>query len=165
MHVPSDARTGPGVDREVSVHMTPSNILVPTDFSDCAEHALDYASALGAKLGATVHLMNALGAALPELSVALTDAMIRNLERVHQERLDQLADPRRSQVAIGSTIVKSGDARDAIIEAAQELDADLIVIGTHGRRGVSRLVLGSVAEDVMRRAPCPVLLVRMTKRR
>lgn len=61
----------------------------------------------------------------------------------------------------GPAIVETGEARDGILKAAKEVSADLIVIGSHGRRGVKRLVLGSVAEDIVRRAPCPVLVVRM----
>jgi nucleotide-binding universal stress UspA family protein len=57
-------------------------------------------------------------------------------------------------------MLRKGDARTAILAFAEELHPDLIVMGTHGRRGVSRLVLGSVAESVARTAPCPVLLVR-----
>src|SRR5258706_693973 len=144
--------------------MTPKNILVPTDFSPCAEHALDYACGLAAKLGATLHLVNALGASLPELDTALTDAAIQSLISGQQLELQRIADPLRPLVHIGKVIVKSGDARDAIVDAARELDIDLIVMGTHGRRGISRLVVGSVAGDVLRRAPCPVLVVRLLRR-
>jgi nucleotide-binding universal stress UspA family protein len=142
------------------MRMTPKNILVPLDFSPCSEQALDYACALGAKLGATVHIMNSLGAGLPELNVALTESMIDNLIRGHQTALQKVADPRRPLVNIGKVVVKSGDARDSILESAREVDADLIVMGTHGRRGLTRFVVGSVTEDVLRRAPCPVLAVR-----
>jgi nucleotide-binding universal stress UspA family protein len=140
--------------------MTPKNILVPLDFSACSEQALDYACALGAKLGATIHIVNALGAQLPELNVALTETMIHDLISGHETALQKLADPRRPLVHVGKVLVKSGDARDAILETARELDADLIVMGTHGRRGITRFVVGSVTEDVVRRAPCPVLAVR-----
>lgn len=140
--------------------MIPTNILVPIDFSPCAERALDYACELAAKLGAKVHVINALGTTLPELSVALTDQMLASLRHSNAAVLDKLVEPRRSLAAFGELRVVDDDPRDAILAAAAAVHADLIVIGTHGRRGVSRLVLGSVAEDVMRRAPCPVLAVR-----
>jgi nucleotide-binding universal stress UspA family protein len=140
--------------------MIPTNILVPIDFSPCAERALDYACALAAKLGAKVHIVNAIGSALPELSVALTDHMLASLRASNVAVLDKLLEPRRAIVTFGELRVVDDDPRDAILKAAEDTHADLIVIGTHGRRGLSRMVLGSVAEDVMRRAQCPVLAVR-----
>ena len=141
--------------------MIPTNILVPTDFSPCAERALDYACALAAKLGAKVHVINAIGAVLPELSVALTDQMLSSIRHNNTAALEKLLAGRRAQVAFGEVNVVDDDARDAILKAANAVHADLIVIGTHGRRGLSRMLLGSVAEDVLRRAPCPVLTVRL----
>jgi nucleotide-binding universal stress UspA family protein len=143
--------------------MTPKTILVPTDFSQCADRALDYACSLAEKLGATIHLVNALGAALPELSVALTDSMITTLRAGSMSQLEKLAKERASLAKFGKLTVEAGDARDAILKTAEACNADLIVIGSHGRRGVTRFVLGSVAEDVLRRATCPVLVVRMPK--
>lgn len=143
--------------------MTPKNILVPIDFSQASERALDYACALGSQLGAKIHLVNALGAALPELNATLSEAMFQSLRDGHQAALAKLADPRRALVEIGEVVVRDGDPRDIILDVAEKLGIDLIVIGTHGRRGISRMVLGSVAEDVSRRSPCPVLLVRMKK--
>jgi nucleotide-binding universal stress UspA family protein len=140
--------------------MIPTNILVPIDFSPCAERALDYACALAAKLGAKVHIVNAIGSALPELSVALTDHMLASLRANNVAVLDKLLEPRRAIATFGELRVVDDDPRDAILKAAEDTHADLIVIGTHGRRGLSRMVLGSVAEDVMRRAQCPVLAVR-----
>lgn len=144
--------------------MIPTNLLVPTDFSPCAERALDYACALAGRLGAKVHVVNAIGAALPELSIALTDHMIASLRHNNAAALDKLVEPRRAQTTFGEVSVVEGDARDAILNTAKAVHADLIVIGTHGRRGLSRAFLGSVAEDVLRRAPCPVLAVRMEDR-
>ena len=140
--------------------MIPTNILVPTDFSPCAEHALDYACALAAKLGAKVHVVNAISAAFPELSVSFTD-VIASLRQNNTAALEKLVGARRAQVVFGETRVIDGDARDVILSIAASVHADLIVIGTHGRRGLSRLLLGSVAEDIVRRAPCPVLAVRL----
>ena len=140
--------------------MLARTILVPIDFSSNAERALDYACELAATLGATVHLVHALGAALPELNVALSEQMLRSLTDGSKLALDQLADARRDKANIGKVLVVPGDARDAILATANELGVDLIVMGTHGRRGLSRMVVGSVAENVVRRAPCPVLTLR-----
>ncbi len=140
--------------------MTPQKILVPIDFSQGSEQALDYACALAKRLGSTVHLVHALDAALPELTVTLSADMLRSLREDNQAALDRLADARRSHVEIGLTLVKEGDPREIIHEAAEQLGIDLIVMGTHGRTGVSHLLMGSVAEKVVRLAPCPVLTFR-----
>jgi nucleotide-binding universal stress UspA family protein len=147
--------------------MLPKNILVPTDLSPGAEAALDYACELAAKLEATVHLLHviaipALG--VPELGVAITSTVIDQVIAENQTAIDALADARRNKTKIGEVILRTGDARDVIDQAATELHADLIVMGTHGRRGISRALLGSVAETVVRSAPCPVLTVRGAKR-
>jgi len=143
--------------------MTPKNILVPIDFSPFSERALDYACALADKLGASIHLVNAIGASLPELNVALTDSMIEKLRAGAIAQLEKLTRERAPFAKFGRVSVEPGDPRDAILKAATAVHADLIVIASHGRRGVSRLVLGSVAEDVTRRASCPVLVVRGPK--
>jgi nucleotide-binding universal stress UspA family protein len=140
--------------------MIPTNILVPIDFSPCSEHALDHACALAGKLGARIHVINAIGTTLPELSVALSDQMIASLRRNNAAALDKLIAPRRATADFGEVAVVDDDPRDAILTAARKLRVDLIVIGTHGRRGLSRMLLGSVAEDIVRRAPCPVLTIR-----
>jgi nucleotide-binding universal stress UspA family protein len=142
----------------------PTNILVPTDFSETADRALDYAIALAAKLGARIHVLHVIGIpalGVPELGVALTSTMIDSLVRDNQAALDRLVDKHRSQATFGETVLRTGDARDTILQAAGEVHADLIVIGTHGRRGISRALLGSVAEAIVRTAPCPVLTVRV----
>lgn len=140
--------------------MIPKTILVPIDFSACATHALDYACELAGKLGAKVQLVHAIPVTLPELGITLTQAMIEDLQRANVLALEDVAKPRRTNVELAPSIVKLGDPRDVILETAEAQHADLIVIGTHGRRGLSRLVLGSVAENVIRRATCPVLAVR-----
>ena len=143
--------------------MLPKTILVPTDLSEPAEEALDYACEIARNFGATVHLLNVIGIpalGVPELGVALTSTMIDSMIRDNQTALDKLADSKRSLATIGQVLLRTGDARDLINQTAKELHADLIVMGTHGRRGVSRALLGSIAENVVRTAPCPVLTVR-----
>lgn len=143
--------------------MLPKNILVPTDLSPHAEAAFDYACELAAKLDATVHLINVIGIpalGVPELGVAVTSTMIDSIIAENQQALDALTARHRGEVRLGQVLMKTGDARDMIDEAAREVDADLVIMGTHGRRGLSRALLGSVAESVVRTAPCPVLTVR-----
>lgn len=146
--------------------MLPKNILVPTDLSEGAEEALDYACELAAKLGATIHIVNVIGIpalGLPELGVALTTTVIDSLIADNQKALDELKARKCLQATIGQVLLRTGDARDVINQTALEVGADLIVMGTHGRRGVTRALLGSVAETVVRSAPCPVLTVRTHK--
>lgn len=143
--------------------MLPRNILVPTDLSEGAEEALDYACELARLFGATIHLVNVIGIpslGVPELGVALTSTVIDQIIRDNQAALDKLAEQKRCNTQLGEVLLRTGDAREVINQAAREVSADLIVMGTHGRRGVSRALLGSVTETVVRTAPCPVLTVR-----
>ena len=142
--------------------MLPKHILVPTDLSEGAEQALDYACELGRLLGSQIHLLNvisipALG--VPELGVALTASMIDELVVNNQDAIERLART-RCTANLGQVLVRTGDARDMINATAQELGIDLIVMGTHGRRGLERLAMGSDAELVLRASTVPVLLVR-----
>jgi universal stress protein A len=136
-------------------------ILVPTDFSECADHALGYAVALADKLGATLHLVNAISIpslGVPELGVAVASTMMENAVVANQAALDRLV-AAHGAVKITSEL-RTGDARDVIVDVARELGIELIVMGTHGRRGLKRALLGSIAEGVLRAAPCPVLTIR-----
>jgi nucleotide-binding universal stress UspA family protein len=143
--------------------LMPSNILVPIDFSPCSEQALDYALELGGKLGATVHLLNVIGIpalGVPELGVALTSAAIDGIVRDNQAALDKLVATKQGKAKLGEPQLRTGDARDVILQVAEELGANLIIMGTHGRRGLSRALLGSVAEMVVRTSRIPVLTLR-----
>jgi nucleotide-binding universal stress UspA family protein len=140
-------------------------ILVATDFSEAAEDALDYAVALAQRIGARICLLNAIGVpalGVPELGVALTSTVIDGIVKENQAALDRLVAARTS--ADIEVALRTGDARDVIVQTALEVGAELIVMGTHGRRGLSRALLGSVAESVLRHAHCPVLIIRHPKR-
>jgi nucleotide-binding universal stress UspA family protein len=144
--------------------MLPKHILVPTDLSEGAERALDYACELARTLGAEIHLLNVIGIpalGVPEMGLAMTTTMIDQLVVDNQTAIDNLAQARCASSRIGRVLVRTGDARDVINQTALELGADLIVMGTHGRRGLSRALLGSVTETVVRTAPCAVLTVRL----
>ncbi len=141
----------------------PTTILVPTDFSPQAEQALDYAIDLAAKLDATVHVLNVIGIpalGVPELGIALTSNVIDQIVQDNQAALDKLLAARRGKAKLGEALLRTGDARDEILHVAEEIKADLIIMATHGRRGVARALLGSVAEMVVRTSPVPVLTVR-----
>jgi nucleotide-binding universal stress UspA family protein len=142
--------------------MLPKNILVPTDLSVEAGRALDYACELARELHARVHLLNVVGLpaiGVPELGVAISATVMDSMLHDNHEALDKIADAHRGDVEIGEVLLKTGEARDVINATAKEIAADLIVIGTHGRTGLSRALLGSIAETVVRTAPCPVLTI------
>jgi len=139
----------------------PSKILVPTDFSPQADAALDYACTLASRLGATVHVLSVVGVPAfggPELSMSMTSALLEQMRQESHRGLEKLAESRPG--AIADQLVRTGDARDVIPRTAAEVGADLIVMGTHGRRGISRALLGSVTEYVVRTSDIPVLTVR-----
>ncbi len=147
----------------ISGYVLPKTILVPTDLSEGAEEALDYALALAAALGAQVHLLNVVGIpslGVPELGLAMASVTIDTVVVENQKAIDELAARKRTIAPIGQAILRTGDAKDTILQVAKELGADLIVMGTHGRRGLKRALLGSIAELVVRTAACPVLTVR-----
>ncbi len=140
-------------------------ILVPTDFSKYSTHALTYAAAFADKFGAEIHLLHVvqnLALLVPDMvnvvppivpsMEQMTGAVRDALERtVRENQLDQLAV--RKEVREGTPFYE-------IIQYAKELDIDLIVLATHGHSGLAHVLLGSVTEKVVRKAPCPVLTVR-----
>jgi universal stress protein A len=135
-------------------------ILVPIDFSDCSKKALAYAIPFARQFGAELNLLHVVEPypAVPEM--APFDA-----ETTEDGRLELEALRKELGNAVScSTLVRLGAPPTEITSAARDLDADLIVISTHGRKGLSRMFLGSTAEKVVRSAPCPVLIVRESER-
>ena len=132
-----------------------ARILVPTDFSAPSEAALAYGREIADRFDATLHLIHI--AENPFLRAAVVDR--RSLEEAPTRWLeDRLTDADRRHGAVA--IVEQGDEpASEILQYAKSANIDLIVMGTHGRTGLARVVLGSVAEAVVRAAPCPVLTV------
>jgi nucleotide-binding universal stress UspA family protein len=142
-------------------------ILVPTDFSAPAEEATRFAAALSRRLEAPltlVYVYEPVTYALPDSYVLFTAPQ---LDRMFAEFEGALAAARERALAAGATTVDtkvlSGFAAGEITALARRGGFDLIVMGTHGRTGLSHVVIGSVAERVVRTADCPVLTVRQTK--
>jgi nucleotide-binding universal stress UspA family protein len=143
----------------------PRTILVATDFSEQADLALAEAAELAARLDATLHLLHVVtipATVAPEVAF-IQPSVMHSVTGAAQNALDERAGRYRDRVSVGPTRIDVGDARDVIDRVAEELGADLIVMGTHGRRGVRRFLLGSIAESVVRSAPCPVLTIRPRK--
>lgn len=141
-------------------------ILVPVDFSSCSKLALQSALRLAEHFDSSVEVMYAysLPALVPSHVAPITGGMSESIAteeaRDARDRLQLLL---RSQGARGkraSPRTVNGPAADSIIRRAHDLAPDLIVMGTHGRSGLSRMVLGSVASNVLRRSPCAVMTVR-----
>ena len=143
-------------------------ILVPTDFSPTSEIAFHYAVDLAAREGAAIHLLHVLGdlaltAGYADALAIELPALQENLIADAQKRLEETVVRAATGVMI-TTQVLVGQAAPVIAGAASDRGTDLIVMGTHGRSGIAHMVLGSVAERVVRTAQCPVLTVRDTAR-
>lgn len=139
-----------------------NHILIPIDFSESANGAAEYGCELAAKLGALVTLLNVFQAeviATPDAVFAPTEEERTALRHAAQTHLESTAlKLHRSGLEIRCAVTE-GHPGDMIRAYADKEHVDLIVMGTHGRRGFSHLLLGSVAEYLVRMAPCPVLTV------
>ena len=142
-------------------------ILHPTDFSDCAQQAEASAVDLVGKLGGEIVLLQVLvetplyGEGI--LSKPKVQAFYDAQRKWTEEALEARATSLRQRGTKASSRVKVGVPFEEIVKIAGEERVDMIVMGTHGRSGLDRLLLGSVAERVIRLAPCPVLTVRQAK--
>jgi nucleotide-binding universal stress UspA family protein len=142
-------------------------ILHPTDFSECAAEAQAVTVDLARKLEAELVLVQVLVEA-PLYSEGFISR--RQVQTVYdaqrkwtEEKLEARAEQLRQSGIKTSWRVQAGAPHEEIVRTAEEEHADMIVMGTHGRSGLNRMVLGSVAERVIRLGPCPVLTVRQSK--
>ena len=141
---------------------TPRTILVPIDFGDASLAALDYIVDLVEGTEASIYVVNTFEipiVGLPDGVVAATAELTSRIVNAAQKALDDIVDRYEGRKVVLTPLLKQGDAREVIIALAKELGADLICIGTHGRRGIARALIGSVAESVVRTSPVPVLTV------
>lgn len=140
-------------------------ILVPTDFSEYSQQAMTYACAFAEQFDADLHVLHVLQdlvAVVPEPGVVFPPPgdYMGELKASAERALVEIPDPAWAE---GRTIVRGtrqGPPFLEIIRYAKENDIDMIVLGTHGRGGLAHVLLGSVAEKIVRKAPCPVLTVR-----
>jgi universal stress protein A len=139
-------------------------IIVPIDFSDISQRAAQYAESLARALHASLCLVHVQPpAGLTPHGVARAADPPDAREHCYQaarRRLDDLARRLRSGTLQVATEVRSGATAENITQAAVHYGADLVVMGTHGRTGVAHFLVGSMAERVIRTAPCPVLVLR-----
>jgi nucleotide-binding universal stress UspA family protein len=143
-------------------------ILVPTDLSPCSSRALAEAQEFASVFGASIDLLYVWSMpALVAPESVITGVGINEqplLEWIRHSASEQLAkfetEARNSGIAVRSSLCESGDPATTIVARAADGKYDLLVLGTHGRTGLSHVIMGSVTEKVVRRSPCPVLTVR-----
>jgi nucleotide-binding universal stress UspA family protein len=147
-------------------YMHLKTIVVPYDFSQYAEYAFTWAFGLAETCRANIVLVHAVPL-LAHLSypfgVTLSDVprLDAELEAEAKQRLEEVAGQRRTAGVRVAVCILRGNPTSEICQAATQEHADLIVMGSHGRTGLAHVLLGSVAENVVRLAPCPVLVVRL----
>lgn len=144
-------------------------ICVPTDFSEPSSNAVRYGATLAERFGAELHLLHIIEDPIamgPEPGVAIlpTEELYVSLERGASEKLDGLNISDWAPHASVVRTVRHGSPHREIGEYAKKNAVDLLVLGTHGRTGLYHLLVGSVAEKVVRTAPCPVLTVHEAER-
>ena len=137
-------------------------LLVPIDFSDCSKKALQYAIPLAREYGSEILLLHVvpINYASSEFTSAGYTSIESGMREVGEEKLSQLISSELRETVTIESAVHIGMPAPEIIETARKLPADLIIISTHGHTGLKHVLLGSVAEHVVRQAPCPVLVVR-----
>ncbi len=145
-------------------------ILCPIDFSENSLEALRYAAHTALKENATVYLIHIVDSRVYDYGGPIYEPVMPAMKPViDQASKDQLRDkllekvPKEIEGRV-ETVVSFGVPFVEIIKAARDYDIDLIIMGTHGRSGISHMLIGSVAEKVVRKAPCPVLTVRSSVR-
>lgn len=139
-------------------------ILFPTDFSACSKHALTYALYFATERGAKLYILHV----IPKLNMPVgtgglsypVSKIYDDMEREAKKQIHRLVPKRFLEKIKVENIIMRGSPFLEIIKAARKYDIDLITIATHGRKGLSHVLLGSTAEKVVRTAPCPVLCVK-----
>ena len=147
--------------------MNVKKILFPTDFSEGSDNALPYAADMARHYGAKLYLLHviqdiaeAMGWYVPHVSL---DELYRDIEGNAAKEIARYGVEEFRGLKDIERIVVKGTPYHEILKFAGEKKADLIVIGTHGRKGLDRVIFGSTAEKVVRDAPCPVLSVRLPR--
>lgn len=141
-------------------------IVLPTDFSGCANYALPYAASIARATGATIICVHVVEPVVPAVGyTGLAEPMpiadiSDQLEDSAERQLPKLAECEECEGLKIEEVIVHGDAAAEIVRVAEEHEADLVVISSHGRTGLGRIIFGSTAEAVVRHATCPVLVVK-----
>ena len=145
------------------------NILVATDFGEASDAALSYGRDLARNYFATLHVVhiaeNVLARYAGDGTLALLPQLQSDVDEAASKRMAELVtDEDRTMLHAKPVVLAALGIAEAIVEYAETHSIDIIVMGTHGRRALAHLLMGSVAERVVRTAPCPVLTVRHPER-
>jgi nucleotide-binding universal stress UspA family protein len=133
------------------------HIVVATDFGECSERALDLALEIASKFESQLTLVHSWEAPSYAGGLYVAVDIVTPIEQAAVAQLDRATEELRLRMPSAKSMIRSGPAWEEVLAAATALHADLIVLGTHGRRGLNRALLGSVAEKVVRMATIPVL--------
>ena len=137
-------------------------ILVPIDFTETSDRALDYAVDLAKQLGASIIVMHAYELPIygfPDGALVASVDVATRISQASQEGLNAALEKRKGSGVDLRAILRDGPPAEEIATVAREQSVDLVVLGTHGRRGLRRAIMGSVAEEVIRECACPVLTI------
>ena len=143
-----------------------TSILLPTDFSDCANYALSYATSLARQFGARIICVHVVEPVVPTVGyTGITEPLpiadiSDQLEDSATRELPKIAECEECSGLDVEEVIAHGDAAAEIVRVAKEREVDLIVLSSHGRTGLGRILFGSTAEAVVRHASCPVLVVK-----
>jgi universal stress protein A len=136
-------------------------ILCPVDFSDASRKAVRYAQEFASNLGASVYLLNVVEPRPMAVDVSLNYVPFEaDLEKAAKDDLEVILEEFRRAGLRAEGGVQIGNPADVILDNVNALNVNLIIMGSHGKKGLSRLIMGSVAETVVRKAHCPVLIVK-----
>jgi nucleotide-binding universal stress UspA family protein len=141
-------------------------ILLPTDFSECANYALTYTTQLARSSSASIICVHVVEPVMPTVGyTGMTEPLpiadiSEQLENSAERELPKIAGCEECAGLEIEEVIAHGDAATEIVRVARERKVDLIVISSHGRTGLGRILFGSTAESVVRHAPCPVLVVK-----
>jgi nucleotide-binding universal stress UspA family protein len=134
-------------------------ILVALDFDEPSMRALEVGEALADRLGAALTLVHVWDTPHYPYTSMATSALRRAVEDAAREAFDALLTEAKARTPTVTGVLKHGTAWSEILSTAEQLQADVVLLGTHGRRGVPRAMLGSVAEKIVRMSPVPVLTI------
>ena len=152
--------------RIANVIMRIKSILLPTDFSECGNFALSYATSIARSFGASIICVHAIESIVPTVGyTGMTEPLpiadiTEQLENSAERELPKLAECDECAGLDVEELIVHGEAASEIVRVAKDRAVDLIVISSHGRTGLGRILFGSTAEAVVRHASCPVLVVK-----
>ncbi len=136
-------------------------ILCPVDFSDASRKAVQYAREFALGMGSAVHLLTVVEPRPMAVDITLNYVPLEeDLEQAAEEDLQLVLKEFQLAGLKVECSVEIGNPSDVILDKSRDLDVNLLIMGSHGKKGLSRLIMGSVAETVVRKANCPVLIVK-----